>query len=345
MTEEKKVWGVRSGRQQEFESYCIEHNCVVIGWQVGNVLNFRDKESLRGQMKDEYPGLNGYQIGNITGQVWAFANEIQSGDMVLMPRGSVIAVGEICGDYEYDESATHGTRHRRRVEWREKELSRSDLDGDLRNSLFANQTVFRVGRPQAKKRIAAVISGDAATVIPLPVDSEPVTVESAIDIAVTARGQIREYIIQGFHGHAMQDLVAAVLKAQGFTCRVSPPGPDGGVDILAGKGELGFGSPRLCVQVKSGNEKAGRPLVDALTGVMTNFHAEHGLFVSWNGFKFPKESGGSKSGGRDYLKIRFWDDEDLIDMVERYYDKFPNDIKAKLPLKQIWVLADGDSDD
>ena len=339
MTEEKKVWGVRSGRQQEFESYCLEHGCVVIGWEVGDLSTFGDKESLREAIKRVE--TNSYRIGKITGQCWSFAHEIQPGNMVLMPRGRIIAVGEIIGDYAYDGSAEHGIRHRRRVEWREKELSRGDLHGDLRNNLQALQTVFRVGRPQAEVRIAAAISGDVEVVSPQILEVAAESEDSSIEFspAGTAREQIRDHIIQNFHGYAMQDLVAGILEAQGFTCRVSPPGPDRGVDILAGKGDMGFGSPRLCVQVKSGSEKVGRPLVDALAGVIENFHAEQGLFVSWSGFRF------SKGGGHDHFKIRFWDAEDLIDMIERHYDQLPDDIKRQLPLKRIWVLAGDDSDD
>ena len=72
-----------------------------------------------------------------------------------------------------------------------------------------------------------------------------------------ALGQIREHVERNFHGHALSDLVAAVLEAEGYKVSVSSPGPDGGVDILAGKGPMGFDSPRICVQVKSGRQVSG----------------------------------------------------------------------------------------
>ena len=61
-------------------------------------------------------------------------------------------------------------------------------------------------------------------------------------------------------------------------------GPDGGVDIFAGKGNFGFDKPNLCVQVKSG-KSIDRPTLDALIGVMDVHKAEYGLLVSWNNFK------------------------------------------------------------
>lgn len=39
-------------------------------------------------------------------------------------------------------------------------------------------------------------------------------------------------------------LVEAVLEAEGDVTELSPPGADGGVDILAGSGPLGFSRSR-----------------------------------------------------------------------------------------------------
>ena len=69
------------------------------------------------------------------------------------------------------------------------------------------------------------------------------------------------------------------------TPHLSPEGPDGGADILAGAGTLGFGAPRLCVEVKSGETPVDRSTVDKLLGAVTKFGAQEGLFVSWSGFK------------------------------------------------------------
>ena len=69
------------------------------------------------------------------------------------------------------------------------------------------------------------------------------------------------------------------------TTYLSPEGADDGVDILASSGTLGFGSPRICVQVKSTDAPVERIVLDQLAGVMKKFNAEYGLLVSWSGFK------------------------------------------------------------
>ena len=58
---------------------------------------------------------------------------------------------------------------------------------------------------------------------------------------------------------------SCALSAEGYITEFSAPGPDGGVDILAGGGTLGFQEPRLCVQVKSSQSPAhyGSPSGDS----------------------------------------------------------------------------------
>ena len=75
----------------------------------------------------------------------------------------------------------------------------------------------------------------------------------------------------------MAVIVEAILRAKGYTTYRSPEGPDKGVDILAAPEPLGFGKPRLCVQVKTGDTPIDRPTLDQLGGSMTNFNAEQGF--------------------------------------------------------------------
>src|SRR5690606_14991330 len=109
--------------------------------------------------------------------------------------------------------------------------------------------------------------------------------EPAPYLMETAAQQISDYIGRKFKGRKMEQLVEAILKAQGYETNLCPEGADGGVDILAGRGAMGFDAPRLCVQVKSGDSPLGREILDQLQGVMHKFKADHGLLVSWGGFK------------------------------------------------------------
>jgi restriction system protein len=150
-----------------------------------------------------------------------------------------------------------------------------------------------------------------------------------------AYDQVQQAIDRRFKGHELARLVDAILQAEGYVTERSSPGPDGGVDILAGKGPFGFDSPKICVQVKSGNQPLDVGALRELNGVAPKFRADQGLLVSWGGFKqsLLKESKDS------FFKVRLWTPDNLVDAILRNYDRLPNEIKAELPLKRIWTLV------
>jgi restriction system protein len=129
--------------------------------------------------------------------------------------------------------------------------------------------------------------------------------------------------------------VDAILKSQGYTTYRSPEGADGGVDILAGAGPLGFGLPRLCVEVKSESSPINRPTVDKLLGAVAKFGAQEGLFVSWSGFKtnVPKEMASS------FFRVRLWTQKELLEQLFNHYEQLDEDVRAELPLKRIWTVT------
>ena len=146
--------------------------------------------------------------------------------------------------------------------------------------------------------------------------------------------QIRRLIESKFKGHNLTRLVESILNVQGYQTWNAPPGPDGGVDILAGYGPLGFEPPRICVQVKSGgvqNDSAIREL----EGVMSRMKAEQGLFVSWDGYNKTALA----SNKEMFFKVRLWDDKKLMTALLENYEKLSDQIQAELPLKRIWAIV------
>ena len=138
-----------------------------------------------------------------------------------------------------------------------------------------------------------------------------------------------------FKGHNLTRLVEAVLQAQGYTTYRSPEGADGGADILAGSGPLGFSSPRLCVEVKSESTPIDRPTVDKLLGAVTKFGADQGLFVSLSGFKSTVQ----KELASSFFRVRLWTQKELLEQVFAHYEQLDEDLRAELPLKRVWMVA------
>jgi len=187
-------------------------------------------------------------------------------------------------------------------------------------------TVCEIRRNNAEKRVRAM----AATGW-----EEGENGGEGTDLERLGRDQIAKLIARAFKGHAMAALVEAILKGQGYTTYRSPEGPDKGVDILAAPGPLGFGRPRICVQVKSSDMAVDRPTLDQLVGTMQNVQAEQGLLVSWGGFR----SSIDKETAHHFFRVRLWDQDDLIDQLLEQYDGLAEDLRTQLPLKHIWTVA------
>ena len=137
------------------------------------------------------------------------------------------------------------------------------------------------------------------------------------DLAQLARDQIERRISSQFSGHAFTQLIAAILAAQGYRAEVSPPGPDKGIDIVAGQGALGLNGPKLVVQVKSGGIVADQPTLQGLIGCIHDVHADHGLLVSGSGFTPPVR----KRVNELYFRVRLWDRKEIVEALLAAYDE------------------------
>jgi restriction system protein len=158
--------------------------------------------------------------------------------------------------------------------------------------------------------------------------------DATVDLGEIGRDQIRRRLAERFKGHELARLIGELLKAEGFVCDISPPGPDGGVDILAGQGGMGFDGSTIAVQVKSGATVADAPTLRELKGVMGTFGAKRGLLVSWGGFTKPAR----QEARRLFFEIRLWDSDAVIDKLQETYDRLPADVQAEIPLQRVWAL-------
>lgn len=334
-----KLWLVRAGRRGEYEDVAKDMNLVIVGWEeLTELSTLSSKESLLERLSEAYPQEKQNTLKNWQAQVWAFARTIEKGDLVALPlKGRpTIAIGQVVGDYEYRTDLPQGLHHARRVNWL-KEIARDHIDQDLLFSFGAFMTVCRIQRNDAEKRIQDLVSCEGKPPIPSPNGNptKPTDPAEQPDLEGLARDGIRRYVGAKFKGHELTQLVGAVLEAQGYRVVVAQAGPDGGVDIIAGMGALGFDQPRLAVQVKSQDSAVDVKVYRELKGVLKDFGAENGLLVAWGGFlnSVPKEA------KHDQFKMRLWTGDDLIKAVEDNYERLTSDIQAKLPLKRTWLLV------
>lgn len=336
------LWMVRGGRHGEQESTSLENGLACIGFhEVPDLSRATTKEEIFELVRDTYNEKPEMAIHNLAGQLRTFAHRMKEGDLVAMPLKNrpQIAIGRVRGPYRY-RTDLGDIHHTREVEWIKTDTPRTAFGQDLLYSLGAVMTVCQIERNNAETRIKAILAGKTDPGdIPQIYEGDGGGVEEGvappIDVEQFARDQILGHLEKNFKGHELARLVDAVLKAEGYVTNLSPPGPDGGVDILAGRGTLGLDRPRLCVQVKSTQSPADVTVFRGLQGSMATFQADQGLLVSWGGFT----SAVPKEARLCFFTVRLWDSGDLVEAILRNYDSLPEELQGELPLKKIWALV------
>lgn len=340
------VWLVRCGKRGEGgETVALEQGLVGIGWgDLGDLQSLKDLPAVRERLASPYDGEKPGTLENWARQVNTFLNWIKPGDIVALPlkEAPAVAFGRVTGEYRFAKDALEPLMHQRSVKWVREDVPRQAIGQDLLYSLGAFMTVCQIKRNDAEKRVEALLRGEPDPGMrdeKVDVAEEEDAEASGRNLSLEIADQIRTMIGQRFHGHELARLVGEILRVDGFSTHVAPAGPDGGVDILAGEGAMGFDGMRLAVQVKSGTTVCDAPTLRELQGVMANFGASHGLLVSWGGFTKVARA----EARRLFFQVRLWDSDDLIGRIQQLYDRLPEGLRTEMPMRQIWTVAVDDT--
>lgn len=333
------IWVIRAGKNGEFENRFLEDGRAYCTWSdlPSSLKSYKSKKDLQTHFSEANPDIKPNTALNWAGQVWNFIHGIKDGDYVALPSKiqPTIHFGKVMGDYEFSTIHEIPYQHSRKIEWFARDVPRSLFDQSILYSFGSLLTIFKVKQePMIIKVVDQFLNGKTAKQNDM--EDQEIEAKKVLDVENEALNEISDMLIRKTKGHKMAKLIDGILRAQGFSTYVSPPGPDYGVDILASPGILGFGSPRICVQVKTTDTPVDRPTLNQLIGTMKMFGAEHGLLVSWSGFKnsviaeIPKE----------FFNIRFWSHKEILEQFLKYYEVLDPDIQEMIPLKKIWILDD-----
>ena len=341
------LWLFRAGSSGEYENKFLDDNKVYLTWDglKHDLSQLQEKRELYDFLLDFYSDAKMGAVRNWTGQIWPIAHRMEKGDWVILPskRNPTIHIGEVKSEYKFHPNNEDPFFHSRDVDWFAKDIPRSNFDQDILYSLGAFMTVCRISRNDAEKRVREMAKNNwqpslkhlAYKPSKNEGDSEADDTAANMDLEILAKDQIAKHLQAKYKGHGLTRLIEEILKAKGYITYRSSEGPDKGVDILAAPEPMGFGKPRLCVQVKSGTDQVDHPTLNQLIGTMQNFGAEQGLFVSWSGFK----SSVNKEIPNQFFKVRLWSQNEIITELFRVYDKLDEGFKAELPFKRIWTLS------
>ena len=185
----------------------------------------------------------------------------------------------------------------------------------------------RLYREWKKSRKASLSEADEDT----EEKSATITFEEAEE---QAWSEIENYL-KTMPPYDLQKLVAALLKAMGYHVSwISPPGKDGGIDILAWNDPLGTKPPRIKVQVKREQNSTN-------VGTLRSFMAllgdnDVGLFVSTGGFTRDAEDEARTQQSRQVTLVNL---QRLFELWVEHLDKLDEEARDLLPLKPIYFLA------
>ena len=345
------AWLIRAGKTGERDQWCLENGYAGGGWrEVGDLSQATTRETVRKVVEEAFPTSSSAFHANATGQLHALRNRVAVGDIVVLPLKTTrhVALGTVSHGYQYLASEPDpDRRHIVRVEWTRTDVPRSAIKQDLLYSLGAFLTICEISRNDGAWRLEQVLKTGqdpgarsgviTPTTTTVGEEVDPTDSSTAeIDVVQVASDRIQVAIGERFAGHRLADLVKAVLTAEGYVCDKAPPGPDGGVDIVAGRGPLGLDPPTVVVQVKSQASPVGIEVVNQLLGACAALQATQALLVAWGGLTKPAR----QLAESQRLNLRVWEADDLLEKVLANYPRLDEKIRADLPLKQVWVLAE-----
>lgn len=325
---DQTMWGIRAGRRGEADHIFLKENSVALGWDAVDELSSlaASRDTFKAAVSKAYPSMNSNAVPGTVGQLFRFLHEMQVGDTVLYPSklDKLVHIGRVEGDYKYDPSLNKSFPHLRPIRWLESAPRTSFSQGAL-YEIGSALTLFQVRNYADEFRDTL----QGTTTAP-PVDEDDSVAPVVEDIEQSTRDFISKALSQELKGHPLAHFVAHLLNVMGYHTRVSPEGPDSGIDIIAHPDELGFKAPVIKVQVKSTEGKVGRPEVQALFGSVGR--GEHGLVVTLGRFAPP-----AKDFERNNPNLRLIDGEELMDLLLAHYDQFDPLYKGVLPLKKVYV--------
>jgi restriction system protein len=325
---ETTIWGIHAGKTGDADELFLKHNCIAVGWaKMGDLSVLApDREAFKAKVAICFPEKKPGAIPNNAGQLFRFVHELKEGDLVAYPskQDREIHLGRVIGAYRYEPRTNPGYPNTRAVQWIKA----------VPRTRFSQGALYEIGSAlsffQVKNYADEFLTAIEGKVVASAVQQDETVGNVAEDVEETTRDYILKTLAQQLKGHALSHFVGHLLQRMGYHTRISPKGPDGGVDIIAHKDELGFEPPLVKVQVKSTEGSIGNPQVAELTGNVSE--KEFGLFVALGSF-----TAQAMNFAKGKPNLRLIDGEELVRLVLSHYDQFDSAYKSILPLRRVYI--------
>lgn len=334
-----KMWGIHAGKLGQVDGMFLEKKspCIAIGWaEVGDLsVISADREAFKKVYAKTYTGAKKGAIPTSAGMLYRFVHKVEINDYIVYPskQTRLVHIGRITGKYIYNKTKNINYPNIRSVEWL-KTLPRTSYSQGALYEMGSAMTFFQI--KNYADEILGLVTGKKPSI---SVQEDDETIGAVADeIEQSTRDYVQKKITQVLKGHPFEHFVAHLLNLLGYNTRVAPEGPDGGIDIVAYKDELGIEPPIIKVQVKSNDADIVPAKVQALYGNVSA--GEYGLFVALSSYsKKAREFAKSKPN------LRLIDGNELVDIILTHYEKLDSKYKAVLPLKNVYIPVQIDNED
>lgn len=326
----KNVWMIRAGQGGYLIGDFASKKIVAIGWnQLGDLTTLTSRDEIMDLCRKTYPKDKPGKVVTSASVVHKFRNVIQKGDGVVTydPNAREYLVGEIASDYRFDPSVIPDHANIRDVAWRSR-VSRDVLPNATRNSLGSTLTLFAIS-PEAWEDLQVTTGGAKGASHESGEVEKPDFEEIKRSREDEAHESLKDKLLE-LDEYQMQELLATILRAMGFKTRVSPRGPDRGLDVFASPDGLGLQEPRIKAEVKHRGDSIGAGELRSFIGGLRP--GDRALYLSTGGFK--KDA--KYEADRSNIPLTLIDLDSLATLVEQHYENFDSDGRGLLPLTKIY---------
>lgn len=255
-------------------------------------------------------------VGQQVGQFARFLLEIKPGDYVITPPKDTewLHYGKVCNDPYYFSNENDGCpyQHRRRIEWAERRVKRSEFSIPFQHTIRSSLTVFNVSQGQEFLAAIGVRRGVAE-----PESDDPYKV-------------VLKQILELDSGE-FEILVGHLLTALGFEGSevIGKPG-DGGVDVTGELNVSNLARIKVYVQAKRYrlDSKINAKTVKQLRQSIPN-HGQ-GAFITTADYQAKATDVAIEAG---FPRIGLINGQKLVDLLVKHWNDIPSEFRERLGLR------------
>lgn len=328
----KTLWGIHAGTEGSADPLFREGGYLALGWSLLEDLSRIDanRPAFQAELTQAYPDAAAGAIPVWAGMLYRFLHDLKAGDLVAYPSRvdrQIHFFRVKDAPYRYAPEISPEFPNLRPAELL-KSIPRSEFSQGALNEIGSALSFFRIKNNTYE--FLAKLEGT-----PLPErQAEPEA--EVLQPPVAPDEELQDFVIKRLakhlKGHPLASFIGHLLDLMGYRTQVSPPGRDGGVDILVHGDPLGMSGPVMKVQVKSTENQIGDPDVRDLAGLLHD--GERGLFVTLGTYNLE-----AKKTARGPKRIRLIDGPELVQLICEHYESLDHRYRSLLPLRRVWVPA------